>query len=222
MDSYRLIRSRRKTIAIEIRPDGEVWVRAPLHASKAAIEALIAQKEAWITQNREEMRQLMQAELLPRFVAGESFLYLGKEYTLTFSKSLESVKIRHGFVILPENDQSRARDVLMEWYLAEARRILIPMVDRLGLRAGVKPARVRISNARKRWGSYSSSGTLSLNWRLVMVPPAAMSYVIFHELAHILIPNHSRAFWNLVALWQADYRVQRAWLKKMGKKIFQF
>uniref|UniRef100_A0A7C4PGQ8 M48 family peptidase n=1 Tax=Anaerolinea thermolimosa TaxID=229919 RepID=A0A7C4PGQ8_9CHLR len=222
MDAYRLIRSPRKSIAIEIRPDGEVWVRAPLHASKVVIEALLTQKEAWITQNRETMLRLLQADSPPRFLAGESFLYLGKEFTLTFSNELESVSLGEGIIVLPEKDRSRARDVLMGWYKTEARRILIPLVDQLGSRVGTTPTRVRLSNASKRWGSCSASGTLSLNWRLVMTPPKAMTYVIFHELAHTLIPNHSRAFWKLVASWQEDYQVQRTWLKEMGKRIFQF
>lgn len=222
MDSYRLIRSRRKTIAIEVRPNGEVWVRAPLYAAKGAIEALVAQKEAWITQHRETALRLMQADSPPQFKAGENFLYLGQEYTLTFSSALDWVSVGEGFIVLPEKARSKARDALMGWYLAEAQRILIPLVRQLGLRAGVTPSRIRLSNARKRWGSYSSIGTLSLNWRLVMAPPAVMNYVIFHELAHALILNHSRAFWELVASWQEDYPVQRAWLKKMGERIFQF
>lgn len=221
MDSYRLIRSRRKTISIEIRPDGEVWVRAPLNASTGVIEALVVQKEAWIIQKRETMLRLMRANLPPRFIAGESFLYLGKEYTLTFSSDRKSVSIAEGLIVFPEGDRFRARDALIDWYVAEARRILIPLVAQLSARAGVTPSRVRLSNARKRWGSYSSMGTLSLNWRLVMAPAAAMTYVIFHELAHALILNHSRAFWRLVASWQADYQVQRAWLREMGRRIFQ-
>lgn len=222
MDSYQLIRSRRRTIAIEIRSDGEVWVRAPLRASKTMIEALLAQKATWITQKKEEMLRLTQAHLPPWFIAGESFLYLGKEYTLTFSDVLESVSIVEGFIVLPQQDQFRVRDALVGWYITEARRILIPLVGQLGLRVGVTPSRVRLSDARTRWGSYSSSGTLSLNWRLVMTSPAVMTYVIFHELAHALVLNHSRAFWKLVASWQEDYQVQRAWLQEMGKRIFQF
>lgn len=79
-------------------------------------------------------------------------------------------------------------------------------VDTLARAAGIAPARVSVRDQRSRWGSLSTSGTLSLNWRLILLPPRLADYVIFHELAHLREFNHSRAFWDVVRGWDPCFR----------------
>ncbi|MDM7463197.1 M48 family metallopeptidase [Tepidimonas taiwanensis] len=79
---------------------------------------------------------------------------------------------------------------------------------------GVAPARLRVSDARTRWGSASSRGTIALNWRLVCLPPALLDYVVVHELAHLREMNHGPAFWALVAAVLPDYAQRRAALHR--------
>jgi len=83
-----------------------------------------------------------------------------------------------------------------------------------GRRMGVRPKSIVIRDQRTRWGSCSSSGTLSFNWRLIMVPPTVLEYVVIHELAHMIHPNHSNVYWSYVSQYYPAFKEARAWLRK--------
>jgi predicted metal-dependent hydrolase len=88
------------------------------------------------------------------------------------------------------------------------------LVESFASRMGVRPKAITIRDQRTRWGSCSSSGTLSFNWRLIMVPPTIMEYVVIHELAHMIQPNHSDQFWAVVVQFYPAYKEARSWLRK--------
>ncbi|MCS7122892.1 MAG: M48 family metallopeptidase, partial [Candidatus Micrarchaeota archaeon] len=79
--------------------------------------------------------------------------------------------------------------------------------------------RVRITNARRRWGSCSSSNNLNFSWRLIMAPLEVIDYVVVHELVHTRIKNHSKAFWRMVEAVMPDYDRQRRWLRENGHML---
>lgn len=83
---------------------------------------------------------------------------------------------------------------------------------------GVSFTRIRIGNQRTRWGSCSSKGTISYNWRLVLMPERIQDYVVVHELCHLLEMNHSPRFWQLVGSVIPDYTTRRTWLKEHGNE----
>ncbi|MDM7457152.1 MAG: M48 family metallopeptidase [Tepidimonas sp.] len=78
----------------------------------------------------------------------------------------------------------------------------------------VRPAALRLSSARTRWGSASARGTVSLNWRLVCLPVELLDYVVVHELAHLREMHHGPAFWAVVAAVLPDYAERRAALRR--------
>ncbi|MCM1118263.1 MAG: M48 family metallopeptidase [bacterium] len=79
--------------------------------------------------------------------------------------------------------------------------------------------RITIRDQKTRWGSCSSSGTLSFNYRLMFAPPRVLDYVVVHELCHLTHMNHSREFWNLVEEVMPEYRLHRTWLKQHGQEL---
>lgn len=79
--------------------------------------------------------------------------------------------------------------------------------------------RITIRDQKTRWGSCSSTGTLSFNYRLMFAPPRVLDYVVVHELCHLTHMNHSRDFWNLVASVMPDYKQYRTWLKEHGQEL---
>lgn len=83
----------------------------------------------------------------------------------------------------------------------------------------VHVARVFVRNQRSRWGACSSTGTITLNWRLLQLPPWVADYVIFHELMHRRQPNHSMRFWREVASVCPRWREAERWIKKNGRTI---
>jgi predicted metal-dependent hydrolase len=100
-----------------------------------------------------------------------------------------------------------------------ARRLLTELAEREAPGLGVSFERIAIRDQKTRWGSCSSRGTLSFNWRLVLAPPAVADYVVVHELCHLREPNHSRSFWRLVARARPGYPQQRRWLADHGWEL---
>jgi predicted metal-dependent hydrolase len=84
---------------------------------------------------------------------------------------------------------------------------------------GMAVAGVSIRNQRTRWGSCGPDGHISLNWRLVLMPPAVRDYVLIHELMHIRRLDHSQGFWKLVAAACPGYREARQWLRQNGPAL---
>jgi len=109
---------------------------------------------------------------------------------------------------------------------AEARRAVRELVGMLiedeAPVLGVEPARIQIRDQRSRWGSCSTRGTLSFNWRLVLAPFEVLDYVVVHELCHLREPNHSRRFWKLVEARRPDWRLHRDWLHEHGPELLAF
>jgi hypothetical protein len=87
---------------------------------------------------------------------------------------------------------------------------------------GVSYERIAIRDQRTRWGSCSSRGTLSFNWRLVLAPPEVMDYVVVHELCHLRHPDHSPRFWRLVEERRPGFAAQRTWLREHGAELRAF
>lgn len=78
---------------------------------------------------------------------------------------------------------------------------------------------ITVRDQKSRWGSCSSRGTLSFNYRLIFAPPVVLDYVVVHELCHLTHMNHSKDFWNMVASVMPDYKLHRAWLRSHGGEL---
>ncbi len=115
---------------------------------------------------------------------------------------------------LPELTERQARQITREDVTAVA--------DYEAETLGVEFRRIRIAGQRTVWGSCSSRGTLSFNWRLALVPPEALDYVVVHELCHLRVPNHSQRFWRLLESVRPDWRDWRDWLAEFGPEILAY
>jgi predicted metal-dependent hydrolase len=100
-----------------------------------------------------------------------------------------------------------------------ARELVSALAEEEAERLGVAYRRIRIGGQRTLWGSCSPAGTLSFNWRLVLAPLEVLDYVVVHELCHLRVPNHSRAFWALVEGRRPHWRERRTWLREHGPEL---
>jgi predicted metal-dependent hydrolase len=100
-----------------------------------------------------------------------------------------------------------------------ARELVSALAEEEAERLGVVYRRIRIGDHRTLWGSCSSRGTLSFNWRLVLAPLEVLDYVVVHELCHLRVPNHSQSFWTLVEASRPGWREHRNWLREYGAEL---
>lgn len=216
-----LIRSRRRTVTLEIDRHGKLTVRAPLRMRKADIQRLVSSKAAWIEAHQTTARTRLTQNPPPCFVPGELFWYLGERYPLQIVLSQQSALTFQGAFYMSASAQPRARQVFVDWYRQAARQVISQKLVLFASQHGFRYHALRITSARTRWGSCSTKGNLSFSWRLVMTPQTAIDYVVLHELVHLVEPNHSPRFWAQVAQIMPAYQEQRHWLRQNGH-LFNF
>jgi hypothetical protein len=214
--TYQIIRSNRKSFSLEIKPDGQLTVRAPKSASDAQIKAVVAQKAAWIEKSRARLAEMFPKQRLKAFTPGESFWYLGQQYLLRLTDRQRPPLDLDGTFNLSRYAQGQAKAVFITWYREETRQITYQLIESYAKQYELKVNAVRITSARTRWGSCSGKGNLNFTYRLCMAPLPVIEYVVVHELAHLQVRNHSQSFWAEVAKMYPDYQKARAWLKQHG------
>jgi predicted metal-dependent hydrolase len=119
-------------------------------------------------------------------------------------------------LLVPSGD---ARPAIERWYRRTARAEVVPRLDEACAALGVEYASVRIGNQRTRWGSCSTTGAMSFNWRLLLAPEDVLDYVVWHEACHLAHLDHSPRFWSLLERHRPEYRVQKAWLRRHGATL---
>ena len=218
-----IIFSKRKTIAIEVKPGGRVIVRAPQGTRKANIEQFVHEKSTWIQQAKARLAAVPAENPKQQFHHGADVLYLGKAWRL-----LHTLKGKKGLVfdprqgfLLQEDRLEDAPGFLKAFYREETRRLAKVYIEKHAGKWGLKPSSVRVTSAMTRWGSCSGKNGLNFSYRLAMLPREAIEYVVVHELAHIRHHNHSAAFWNYLGQMLPDYQQRRQWLKQNGRKLPQ-
>jgi predicted metal-dependent hydrolase len=210
----KLIRSKRRTIALEIAHDASLIVRAPYRTPLDFIEKIVFNKRLWIKQKQEFVRDKYTKITPKEFVNGEGFLYLGDMYKLEIVDALNMPMLfNNGFRISRENIDS-AKEILVAWYKEQAYQKISERVICRSSLSGLRYNKIRISNAQRRWGSCSAKGNLNFSWRLIMAPLRIIDYVVVHELAHIEENNHSKKFWDKVKIMMPDYKQYKKWLKE--------
>ena len=213
--NYILRREYRKSLKLSITPQAEVLVQAPWNLSEAAISRFLAKHEAWIAAHLAEAEQ-NRASRQERL---ESVPFLGREYPVRRWAQKE-VCLSGGVLYLPEADSPETeRRKVATWYRAQAQE-LFPRRTQYWADKMQKPyARVRISSARKRWGSCTGEGVISFSWRLLQAPPAAVDYVLIHELAHRYRMDHSPEFWAYVEAYCPDYPARKRMLEQTAEAM---
>ncbi len=217
--SPKIIRSKRKTIALVVQPDGELLVRAPQRATQKQINEMLEKYADWIVKKQAEAKAKQRAFAPRQFKEGEVFLFLGEKYALELTNAKKSTFTLNGKFQLAKSAQGEAKEIFERWYKKEARRIFKERVAYYAKKHDFDVKQVKLSSARTRWGSCSSKGYINLTWRLVMAPLEIIDYVVVHELCHLREANHSKAYWAQVAAIMPDYKTRRKWLKENGTKF---
>ena len=209
----KIIRSKRKTLAITVDSSGRLIVRAPLRCSEARILAFIEKKSEWILKHKSK-NAIPQSAFPSENLNGFRFLLEGKPCEIRcFSGKRIAFDEENRVLYLPE---TKGREAVCKWLKARAKLLFSELVAIRAKEMGVTYKAVSVSSAKGRWGSCSQDNTLRFPFRLLYAPIAVIDYVVVHELAHITHKNHGKAFWLKVETHCSDWKVKRKWLKDHG------
>ena len=220
---YEVLRSRRRRKTVRIAVDARgVQVTAPMTTPNNLLEAFVEDQAPWILEHINDEPP----EAAPkRFASGDTLPYLGRHMRVMVEPTRGNApevcfdhwrfKIAAPQEMVDDESHPAIRNTIVAWYRERAAERLDATVElwrrRLGLQE--KP-RILIGNQRRRWGSCAFDGTLRFNWRLVMLKPDLMEYVVVHELAHLTHRNHSKDFWSLVSELLPDAQQRRHQLRE--------
>lgn len=223
-EEFGAITVRRSTRATQVRlrvaPDGMLRASMPVYAPLFLLKRLVKS-------SRPQLRKMLQqAQPEVTYSDGQQ---IGKSHTLIVKQGAKVTATRnkqHIIVTLPEGTPlsdpmvvRTIRDASLVALRVEAKSYLPKRLQYLADQLGFRYEKVRFSHASSRWGSCSSTGTISLNIALMKLPFELIDYVIVHELAHTVEMNHSQAFWNLVEKGDPQYKQHRKLLKQEAPSI---
>ena len=181
--SAQVIYSRRRTLGLEIKADGQAVIRVPEGIGDSVVMDFVRDRQEWIVE--------------------KWFLTQQKRSRLAGASP-------HDYEGHPE---------IEAFYRRQARKRITERTAYFARRMGVTYGRISIRAARTRWGSCSREGNLNFHWKLILMPPEILDYVVVHELAHRREMNHSSRFWAQVAEILPDYKARRQWLKENGNYV---
>src|SRR3990167_6652047 len=177
----KIVRSNRRSIVMQLEPDGTILVKAPTLMPKFLINNFIKRNNGWIKKRIGAIRQ--NAPKTKKFISGELFTYLGNDYPLEVG-NYTKVEIKNGKLLFPQALLFRAKVELQNWYIKQAKNFIAAQVEYYANEMSASYANITFSDTRSKWGSCTHDNRLQFNHRLIMAPLLVVRYVIIHELAH--------------------------------------
>ena len=217
-----VVRSIRRTAGLRI-VGTDLQVRVPEHLEDQRVAEILKRKRPWIRSKVAEL-QRVPPHRTKELVSGESFPYLGRNYRLKVQEGNQvGVCLSGGYLratIRPteqrEHQALRIQQYLENWYRSRALERLQDKTHRYAQQIGVLPAGISVRSFKSRWGSCDKNGEVIFNWNIIKAPHSIVDYVVIHELCHLIHPNHSKDFWQLVGRFDTAYLGHRQWLKEKG------
>jgi predicted metal-dependent hydrolase len=210
---YTIRRSTRaRRVRVNVHAHTGVEVVLPARASERAAAAAVQELRPWIERRLHEAHATL-ARIAAR---GATVPYLGEPLALVAQPGRTRVHRRGGRLLVPDGDP---RPALERYYRRAARAEIGARLDRATALAGTPYSGLSIRAQRSRWASCSARGRMSFNWRLLLAPESVLDYVVWHEVCHLEILDHSPRFWALVERRWPRWREDREWLRRHGATL---
>jgi hypothetical protein len=204
--------ARARRVRVNVHAHAEVEVVLPHRTPERAAAAAVRELRPWIERRLGEAQ-----EALARVAARAGTVpYLGEQLTLEPERGRTRVHRAGERLLVPDGD---ARPALERWYRRAARAEIAPRLDRATALAGTRYRGLSIRAQRTRWASCSADGAMSVNWRLLLAPAHVLEYVVWHEVCHLEILDHSPRFWALLERHRPSWREDREWLRVNGATL---
>jgi predicted metal-dependent hydrolase len=207
-------RARRMTLRIDAANDRAVLV-LPTWVPMSEGLRFVRAKARWM---KEKLDSLPPRE---RFEDGACLTLFGAPVTIVHRIDLGSVVVRDGPRLYVGGAKDRVAQRVVAWLKGEARARLAESADEMAARLGKSVKRVSVRDSRTRWGSCAADGSLSFSWRLALAPADVSTYVVAHEVAHLVAMNHGPKFWRTVEGLLPDHGHARTWLSENGVRLLR-
>ena len=217
LEGVKIVRKDVKNITLKVRPNGEAILTTPKAASDEHIKFIIEKRAKWIAQKRAFFASFKTPQ--KEYVSGDDFKYLGRSYRLKVVQSKEErVKLQRGYLELFVKDKSdikRKRNLVYEWYNEKATLYFFNILQEFNKIVKQDIKNVKIRQMKTRWGSCNPyKSYINLNIELIKKPRACIEYVVFHELVHLLYPDHSKKFYDYLTLYMPDWQKRKEILER--------
>lgn len=214
----------RSRLSITVHPDGSVTALAPMGRTIQDVEKHLARRRSWIVKQRRHFSKYKPLTSEKTWVSGETHLYLGRQYRLRVRET-ETVSVRlvgayFEVGVTDRGDVSSVANTMACWYRTHAETIFRDRLARcLDQAASLRsqPFELQVRQMKRRWGSCSARGTITLNTDLVKTPLHCIEYVIMHELCHLRIPDHGPRFYQMLGRLMPDWQSRK---KRLDEKAW--
>ena len=213
----KIIKKDVKNITLKVRPNGEAILTAPNSASDEHIKFIMQKRVQWIAQKRAFFASFKMPQ--KEYVSGEDFRYLGRSYRLKVVQSKEErVKLQRDYLELFVKDKSdlkRRENLIYEWCHEKAMIYFFNILQKFNKIVKQDIKSVKIRQMKTRWGSCNPyKSYINLNIELIKKPKSCIEYVVFHELVHLLHPDHSKKFYDYLTLYMPDWQKRKEILER--------
>jgi predicted metal-dependent hydrolase len=201
-------------------PTGHVRISAPKRMSLDTIRVFAITKLDWIRQQQAKLRE-QERETPREYLERESHYVWGKRYLLRVVESDEppSIELQHNRMLLrvrPRTDEEKKQALVEEWYRAQLREAVPPLLARWQPLLGVEVERFFVQRMKTKWGSCNHKArTIRLNTDLAKKPPECLEYIVVHELVHLLEPTHNARFLALMDRFMPQWQFHRQTLNRL-------
>ena len=214
-------RTARKTLSIIINEKGEVTIKAPKRMSESDIYKFVHSKEKWINSKVNSIKQ--QNEINNDLFNYKCILFCGKKYRVIKDTKAKDIQLEEGIITIKKLSSLKREVRVLEKFLKN--KCLEIVGQRLKYFSNImqlEPKKVVLMNSKRKWGTCDSDQVISFNWRIIMLTPNLIDYVIVHELSHLIEMNHSPAFWAIVSAVLPNVKQLRSTLKQCNFILQQF
>ncbi len=214
-----LYRKRCKRLRISVHPDLKVKISAPFGMSEDFIQEALREKTPWIEKSLNKLKKCRMLPSPEKYISGEKLAYLGDEYTLQVIKGKRQpamISDKNLIVIIPRTDSQDVKRAVDKWYRNQAEDMFTKCLDDnfplVSKYVNVTPS-LKIRLMKRKWGSCSFSGRITLNLRLIELPVECIEFIVMHELCHLKHPDHSKYFYAFLLQCMPDWRERDKTLK---------
>lgn len=213
---------KRKTIGITVERDGNLILAVPPDASQDSMAKTVEKRRLWIYRHLIRKENLNQNQPTKEYVSGEGFYYLGRSYRLKIINheiNHNLLNLYQGKFYLLSSALPSAREHFIAWYRTHLLTYLNSKISLFYNRIGVEPKSIKVRELGARWGSCTDNKNLCFHWRVAMLPPEIIKYLLVHEMIHLLEPSHNQLFWQKLEQVIPDYLEKKQWLAYNGVKF---